>query len=142
MGLPSTVLDEEVGKTQPPYKGTNTRDKDSKGLKPPADMKPSPTLVSDTSRTDAKYQVDHTQSTRLSDVDDVLEAGEEIDEDIPPTDEEAQSPPPNQEQPESSHTHETDESDSDSSCPDVLKKYDNILPLTKRKLVKYLKNVS
>ncbi|GKE96662.1 hypothetical protein Tco_1581517 [Tanacetum coccineum] len=116
MGLPSTV--------------TNTRNKDSKGLKPPADMKPSPTLVSDTSRTVA------------NDVDDVLEAGEEIDEDIPPTDEEAQSLPPNQEQPESSHTHETDESDSDSSCPDVFKKYDNILPLTKRKLVKYLKNVS
>ncbi|GJX95048.1 hypothetical protein Tco_0349634 [Tanacetum coccineum] len=98
--LTSKPLLEEVGKTQPPYKGTNTKDKDSKGLKPPPDMKPSPTLVSDTSRTDAKYQ------------------------------------------PESSHTHETDESNSDSSCPDVLKKYDNILPLTKRKLVKYLKNIS
>ncbi|GJU78416.1 hypothetical protein Tco_1275486 [Tanacetum coccineum] len=65
-----------------------------------------------------------------------------MDEDIPPTDEEAQSPPPNKEQPGLSHAQE---SDSDSSCPDALKKYENILPLTERKLASiegyYDKNV-
>ncbi|GKE91183.1 hypothetical protein Tco_1572278, partial [Tanacetum coccineum] len=56
-----------------------------------------------------------------------------MDEDIPPTDEEAQSSPSNQEQTESSLAQaQTDESDSDSSCPDALKKYDNIFPLTER----------
>nr|GEV06705.1 retrovirus-related Pol polyprotein from transposon TNT 1-94 [Tanacetum cinerariifolium] len=43
------------------------------------------------------------EMVQQSDEDDVLKAGEEMDEDIPPTDEEAQSPPLNQEQPESSH---------------------------------------
>ncbi|GJW46228.1 hypothetical protein Tco_0077874 [Tanacetum coccineum] len=62
-----------------------------------------------------------------------------MDADIPPIDEEAQSPPPNKEQSESSHAQE---SDSDSSCPDALKKYDNFLPLTERQLVKYLRKVS
>ncbi|GJU85872.1 hypothetical protein Tco_1293418 [Tanacetum coccineum] len=33
-------------------------------------------------------------------------------------------------------------SDTDSSCDDILKKYDNTLPLTKRQLVKYLRKVS
>ncbi|GJS45794.1 hypothetical protein Tco_0595915 [Tanacetum coccineum] len=59
-------------------------------------------------------------------------------EDISPTDEEAYSLPPNKEQPKPSHAQE---SDSDSSSPE-LKKYDNILPLTKRQLVKYLRKVS
>ncbi|GJY38548.1 hypothetical protein Tco_0424912 [Tanacetum coccineum] len=36
-----------------------------KGFKPPADMEPSTTLVADLLGTDAKYQVDQTQSTRL-----------------------------------------------------------------------------
>ncbi|GJV95328.1 hypothetical protein Tco_1546905 [Tanacetum coccineum] len=70
-----------------------------------------------------------------SDKDDVLEDGEEMDDDIPPTKEEAQSPPLNQKQPESSHAQEQfDESDSEPSCLAVLKKYDNILPLTERQL--------
>ncbi|GJZ92918.1 hypothetical protein Tco_0664983 [Tanacetum coccineum] len=62
-----------------------------------------------------------------------------MDEDIPPTDEEAQSPPLNKEQPESSPAQE---SDSDSSCPNALKKHDNILPLIERQLVNYLQKVS
>ncbi|GJY81774.1 hypothetical protein Tco_0494525 [Tanacetum coccineum] len=33
-------------------------------------------------------------------------------------------------------------SDTDSSCDDILKKYDNTLPLTERQLVKYLRKVS
>nr|GEZ95811.1 hypothetical protein [Tanacetum cinerariifolium] len=57
--------------------------------------------------------------------DDVFEAGNEMDEDIHNTDEEeTQSPEPNKDQPESSHAQET-KSDSDSPCPEALKKYDN-----------------
>ncbi|GKC58479.1 hypothetical protein Tco_1086077 [Tanacetum coccineum] len=63
--------------------------------------------------------------------DDVFEAGDEMDED---NEEETQSPSPNKEQPESSHAQETTESDTDSSCPEVLKRYDNVLPLTERQL--------
>ncbi|GJX86586.1 hypothetical protein Tco_0337360 [Tanacetum coccineum] len=37
---------------------------------------------------------------------------------------------------------EDTESDSDSSCPEALKKYDNVLPLTERQLVQYLQKVS
>ncbi|GJU25375.1 hypothetical protein Tco_1163996 [Tanacetum coccineum] len=71
----------------------------------------------------------------------VFAAGEEMDADIPPTDEEVQSLSPNTDKPESSHAQDTDESDSNSSSPE-LKKYDNILPLTERQLVKYLRKVS
>nr|GFD23177.1 hypothetical protein [Tanacetum cinerariifolium] len=67
--------------------------------------------------------------------DDVYEARDEMDEDIYHTDaEETQSPSPNKEQSDSSHTQKTIESDSDSFCPDVLKIYDNVLPLTERQL--------
>nr|GEV20234.1 retrovirus-related Pol polyprotein from transposon TNT 1-94 [Tanacetum cinerariifolium] len=144
--LPFTVYDEGTIKTTSLPKGTHG-EKDSKLFKPPADMEPLTTLVADPSGTDAKYEADQTQSTRLryrslsknkgktsfeleldsktlqlttftdvqalllcddemvqeGDKDDVLEAGEEMDEDILPTDEEAQSQPPNQEQPGSSY---------------------------------------
>nr|GEW51505.1 hypothetical protein [Tanacetum cinerariifolium] len=73
-----------------------------------------------------------------SDDEEVFAAGEEMDEDIPPTDEEAQSLPPNTNKHESSHAYATDELNSDSSSLE-LKKYNNILPLTERQLVKYLK---
>ncbi|GKB84301.1 hypothetical protein Tco_0956573 [Tanacetum coccineum] len=142
-GLPSTDFDEGMVKTTPLPEGPRG-DKDSKGLKPPADMEPLTNPIADPSRTGAKYQVDETQSTRLryhpltknkgktyyeeSDNEEVFVAGEEMDEDSPPTDEEVQSPPLNKEQSEPSHAQE---SDSDSSSPE-LKKYDNILPLTKR----------
>ncbi|GKA41267.1 hypothetical protein Tco_0733860 [Tanacetum coccineum] len=84
--------------------------------------------------------------------DDVFEAGDDIDEDIPDPDteetqthystdhttkEEHQSPSLTKEQSESSHAQEIDESNSDSSFPKVLKSYDNILPLTKRGLEKH-----
>nr|GEW89453.1 hypothetical protein [Tanacetum cinerariifolium] len=77
-----------------------------------------------------------------SDEDDMLKAEEEINEDMLLTDEEAQSPPPNIDKPESSYAQNIDESDSDSSTPEILKKYDNILPLIERQLVKYLRKVS
>nr|GEU44267.1 retrovirus-related Pol polyprotein from transposon TNT 1-94 [Tanacetum cinerariifolium] len=98
MGFPSTQLDECTCKSQLLPEGTVKikpflegphKDKDSEGFKPPTDMEPLTTLVVDPSWTDAKYQANQTQSARLSDKDDMLEAGEEIDEDILPTDEEA-----------------------------------------------------
>nr|GEX22720.1 retrovirus-related Pol polyprotein from transposon TNT 1-94 [Tanacetum cinerariifolium] len=77
-------------KIKPFLKGSH-EDKDLEGFKPPTDMEPLTTLVVDPSWTDAKYQVNQTQSARLSDEDDMLEAGEEIDKDILPTDEEGQA---------------------------------------------------
>ncbi|GJW89021.1 hypothetical protein Tco_0164361 [Tanacetum coccineum] len=125
-GLPSTAFDEGMVKTTPLPEGPR-RDKDSEGLKPPADMELQTNHVIDPSGTDAEYQVDENQSTRLryhsltenegktsseeSDNEEVFAAREEIDEYIPPTDESA----------------------SDSSSP-KLKKYDNIMPLTERQL--------
>ncbi|GKC38333.1 hypothetical protein Tco_1050717 [Tanacetum coccineum] len=108
-GLPSTQLDEGTRKSDP---------KDLVGNKQPIDTG-LPSMESDNK--------------------DVFIAREEMNEDVPPTDEEARSPPPYKEQPESSYAQELD---SDSSCPDALKKYDNILSLTERQLVKYLRKFS
>ncbi|GJU14748.1 hypothetical protein Tco_1142714 [Tanacetum coccineum] len=98
-------------------------------------MKPINSTVADLSGTGAKYHVDETQSTRLrmkleSRIrdDDVLEAGEDMDEDTQ-VDEEEHESPSNTDKPEQSLAQEYQESDSDSSSPE-LKKYDNILPLT------------
>ncbi|GJT28321.1 hypothetical protein Tco_0908596 [Tanacetum coccineum] len=57
-------LDEGTRKSQPLPEGPH-RDKDSEGLNLPADMEPSTNLVLTLLGTDAKYQVDQTQSTRL-----------------------------------------------------------------------------
>ncbi|GKE36991.1 hypothetical protein Tco_1460396, partial [Tanacetum coccineum] len=68
---------------------------------------------------------------------DILGAGEEIDEDLYTariTETHHQSPPPQAEKPQSSHAPSTEASDTDSFCDDILKKYDNTLPLTKQKL--------
>nr|GFB46174.1 hypothetical protein [Tanacetum cinerariifolium] len=135
-GLPSTVSDEGTVKTTLLPEGPHG-DKDSKGLKLPTDMEPLTNPVADPLGIDAKYQADQTQSAGLryqsmiknegktsskaSDNKEVFAARKEMNEDIPPTDKEAQSLPPNKEQPESSHA---EDSDSDSSCPDALKKDD------------------
>ncbi|GJU27675.1 hypothetical protein Tco_1166296 [Tanacetum coccineum] len=76
---------------------------------------------------------------------DILGAGEEMDEEpqvarIAET--HHQSPPPQADKPQSSHAPSTEASDTDSSCDDILKKYDNTLPLTERQLVMYLRKVS
>nr|GEV01146.1 hypothetical protein [Tanacetum cinerariifolium] len=171
--FPSKVFDEGTVKTTPlPQRPRG--DKDSEGLKPPADMEPLTNPVADTLGTDGKYHAEQTQSARLryrsltenegntssevepdsktlqlktfvdvqalllsddemvqeSDNEEVFAAGEDMDKDIPPTDKEAQSRPPNKEQPEPFHAQELE---FDSSSP-KLKKYDNILPLTKRQL--------
>ncbi|GJT76471.1 hypothetical protein Tco_1043196 [Tanacetum coccineum] len=113
-GLPSTASNEGMAKTTLCPEGP-LRDKDSRGNKPPADMEPINPTVADPSGTSAKYQVDHTQSTKLryqsltkneallisddervqeSDEEEVFEAGEDMDEDTQ-ADTKVQSPPPN-----------------------------------------------
>ncbi|GKB79788.1 hypothetical protein Tco_0946683 [Tanacetum coccineum] len=95
-------------------------------------MEPIHTPVADPSGTGAMYQVDETQSTRLSDEEEVLAAGDDQD------DKEVRTPSPKQDHPELSHVQE---SAFDSSSPD-LKKFDNILSLTERQLIKYLRKMS
>ncbi|GJZ84769.1 hypothetical protein Tco_0650108 [Tanacetum coccineum] len=141
----SQILPEGTSKTKPLHEGTHG-DKDSAELKQPADMEPSTTPVVTFSEVEPGTET--LQLTTFADVqalllfddemiqesddDDVLEAREEMDEDIPPT--KARSPPSNQEHPKSSHAQETNESDSNSSCPDALRKYNNIFPLTEIQL--------
>ncbi|GKE91182.1 hypothetical protein Tco_1572277, partial [Tanacetum coccineum] len=57
--LPSTVSNEGTVKTMLLPEGSHG-DKDSEGFKQPTGMEPLTTLVADPSRTDAKYQADHT----------------------------------------------------------------------------------
>nr|GEV66894.1 hypothetical protein [Tanacetum cinerariifolium] len=130
------------------------RDKDSGGNKLPTDMEPIHPTVADPSGTSAKYQVDQTRFTRLryqpltenkgkplyeeeldtqplvlstyADVRAFLLCGDEAQEN----------------KPQSSHAPSAEASDTNSSCDDILKKYDKTLPLTERQLVKYLKKVS
>ncbi|GKF35303.1 hypothetical protein Tco_0108503, partial [Tanacetum coccineum] len=126
-GLPFTVSNKGAAKTTSLPKGPRG-DKDSEGLKPPIDMEPQINHVADPSGTDAY------------DDEDVLEAGEDIDVFLHQPEYQHQSPP-NTDKPEPFPTQETQESDFDSSSLE-LKKYDNILPLIERQLVKYLRKVS
>ncbi|GKB39522.1 hypothetical protein Tco_0884464 [Tanacetum coccineum] len=71
-----------------------------------------------------------------SDEEEVLVTRDDIDED-PPDDKEVRTPSTKQDQPEPS---DVQQSASDSSSPD-LKKFDNILPLTERQLIKYLRKM-
>ncbi|GKB41374.1 hypothetical protein Tco_0886316 [Tanacetum coccineum] len=71
-----------------------------------------------------------------SDEEEVLVAGDDMDEDIQAA-EEVRTPLPKQDQHEPSQTQEFA---SDSSSPG-LKKFDNIHPLTERQLIKYLRKV-
>ncbi|GKC86059.1 hypothetical protein Tco_1141776 [Tanacetum coccineum] len=162
-GLPSTVSDKGAAKTMPLPKEARG-DKDSEELKPSTDMEPLTNHVADPSGTHAKYQADQTQSARSryrsltenkgktsSEVEPDIKALQlktfvEIhalllsnDEMVQESDDE--DSPPNTDRPESSPSQETQESDSNPSKPE-LKKYDNILPLTERQLVKYLRKVS
>nr|GEW94072.1 retrovirus-related Pol polyprotein from transposon TNT 1-94 [Tanacetum cinerariifolium] len=179
LGLTSTASDEGTTKTTPHLEGPLV-DKDSGGNKPPANMEPiNPSFV-DPSGTSAKYQVDHTQSTRLryqsltenkgkllyereldtqplvlstyandrafllSDDEaqesekDILGAGEEMNEDphtASITETHHQSPPLQADKPQSSYAPSTEASDTDSYCDEILKKYNNALPLAKRQLL-------
>ncbi|GKE30160.1 hypothetical protein Tco_1445544, partial [Tanacetum coccineum] len=71
---------------------------------------------------------------------DILGAGEEMDEEPPVAGiakTHHQSPPPQTNKPQSSHDPSTEASNTDSSSDDILRKYDNTLPLTKRQLEKH-----
>ncbi|GKF23423.1 hypothetical protein Tco_0075745, partial [Tanacetum coccineum] len=68
---------------------------------------------------------------------DILGAGEEMDEDphaASITETHHQSYPAQADKPQSSHAPSTEALDTDSSCDDILKKYNNTLPLTKCQL--------
>nr|GEV77180.1 hypothetical protein [Tanacetum cinerariifolium] len=91
-GLPSTVPNEGIGKTKLLSEGPHG-DKDSEGFKPPADMEPSTTLVTDP-QTLLRATVADVQVLLLSDdelieesEDKVFKAGHEMDEEIYPNDE-------------------------------------------------------
>ncbi|GKF30364.1 hypothetical protein Tco_0100162, partial [Tanacetum coccineum] len=126
-GLPSTVSDEGTAKTMLRPEGP-LGDKDSGGNMPPVDMEPINPTVADLSGTGAKYQVDQTQSTRLRAF---LLSDDESEEDVLGADKS-----------QSSHASSTKALDTDSSSDDILRKYDNTLPLTEHQLVKYLKKMS
>ncbi|GJR55178.1 hypothetical protein Tco_1405699, partial [Tanacetum coccineum] len=146
----STTPNEGTTKTTSRPEGS-LGDKDLGGNIPPADTEPIHTPVADPSGTEPdteplKLQTyDDIQAFLLSDdeldkesdEEEVLAAGNDIDED-PQDDKEVRTPSPKQDQPEPSHVQE---SASDSSSPD-LKKFDNILPLTERQLIKYLRRMS
>nr|GEU53786.1 hypothetical protein [Tanacetum cinerariifolium] len=137
--IPFVTPDEGTAKTTPRPKGSH-EDNDSVGNKPLANMELKNLTDVDLSGTGAKYQEDHTQSSRLryqslteneESEEDILGAGEEMD-DNPQSDEiQHQSSPPH-----------TKASDIDSSSDKILKKYDDTFPLTKQQLVKYLRKVS
>ncbi|GKB22833.1 hypothetical protein Tco_0862234, partial [Tanacetum coccineum] len=148
-GFPSTTSDEGTAKTTPRPEGS-LGDKDSGGNKPPADIEPiNPTVVdpSSTRELDTPPLVLSTyadvRAFLLSDdeaqesEDDILGAGEEMDEDpqaasIAET--HHRSHPPQADKPQSSHAPSTEALDTDSSCDDILKKYNNTLPLTECQL--------
>ncbi|GJT01482.1 hypothetical protein Tco_0822651, partial [Tanacetum coccineum] len=121
-GLPSTVIDEDAAKTTLFPEGPR-RDKDLERLKPPTDMKPQTNHVADLSGTGARYQVDETQSTRLR-YQTLTENKGKTSSEMEPDDME-----------------EDTQADEEEHYPD-LKKYDNILPLIERQLVKYLRKAS
>ncbi|GKC14012.1 hypothetical protein Tco_1010794 [Tanacetum coccineum] len=97
-------------------------DKDLEGFKPPADMEPLTTPVVDPSGTDAKYQ-DQTQSARLRYRSLTKNKGKT-----------SSKVEPDSKALQLKTFANADESDSNSSCPAALKKYDNVLPLTERQL--------
>ncbi|GJS93239.1 hypothetical protein Tco_0800207 [Tanacetum coccineum] len=83
------------------------------------------------------YPLSDDELDKESDEEEVLAAGDDMDEDIQAA-EEVRTPSPKQDQPEPSHVQE---SAFDSSSPD-LKRFDSILPLTERQLIKYLRKFS
>ncbi|GJY01467.1 hypothetical protein Tco_0359619 [Tanacetum coccineum] len=126
--------DEGTAKTTSRPEGSRW-DKDSGENKPPADMEPQNPTDADLSGT--AFLLSNDELDKESDEEEVLAVGDDMDED-PQNDKEVRTPSPKQNKPEASHAQE---SSSDSSSPN-LKRFDNILPLTKRKLIKYLRKMS
>ncbi|GJR08097.1 putative nucleotidyltransferase, ribonuclease H [Tanacetum coccineum] len=96
----------------------------------PTDMEPIHTPVADPSGT--AFLLSDDELDKESDEEEVLATEDDMDED-PRDDKEVTTPSQKQDQPEPSHVQE---STYDSSILD-LKKFDNILPLTERQLIKY-----
>nr|GEX05424.1 hypothetical protein [Tanacetum cinerariifolium] len=113
-GLPFTASDEGATKTTSFPEGPR-RENDSDGLKRPDDMKPQTNHVVDPSGTDAKYQEDETQFTRLR-----MKWLKKV----------------------MMRKYLRLEKTWRKTLSLELKKYDNILPLTERQTVKYLRKVS
>ncbi|GKD85285.1 hypothetical protein Tco_1356439 [Tanacetum coccineum] len=132
--ITSTTSNEGTAKTTPRPEGS-LGDKHSEGIIPPADMEPIHTPVADPSGT--AFMLSDDELDKDSDEEGVLAAGDGTDED-PQDDKEVRAPSPKQDQPEPFHVQE---SASDSSSAD-LKKFDNILPLTERQLINYLRKMS
>nr|GEV11750.1 uncharacterized mitochondrial protein AtMg00810-like [Tanacetum cinerariifolium] len=126
-----TTSDEGTTKTTSRSEGS-IGDNDSEGNIPPADMEPIHTTVVAPSGTTAKYQ---DKLDNESNEEEVLTVGDEMDEDTQADDE--VGTPPKQDQPEQTPVQES----TFDSSPD-LKKFDNILPLTERQLIKYLRKIS
>ncbi|GJU38132.1 hypothetical protein Tco_1186486 [Tanacetum coccineum] len=133
-GLPST-LDEGTCKSQPLPESSATPPKDLGGNVQPLDID----LTSMTFSKGTAKTTPHVRAFLLSNdeaqesEEDILGAGEETqDSSIAET--HHQSPPPQEDKPQSSHVPSTEASDTDSSSDNIIKKYDNILPLTKRQL--------
>nr|GEW54107.1 copia protein [Tanacetum cinerariifolium] len=158
MGLPST-LDEGTRKSQPLPEGTTTDPKDSWGNIQPADKGlPSTAFNKGTIKTtlhlegslrdkdlgETNHLLIWNQSTLLLLILQGLvlstrESGrDDMEEETQANEEEYQSPSPNKDKPEPYYSPTTQDSDSNSSSPD-LKKFNNTLPLTKRQLIKYLR---
>ncbi|GJW69355.1 hypothetical protein Tco_0123779 [Tanacetum coccineum] len=116
----STASNEGTAKTTSRPEGS-LGDKDSGGNIPPADMEPIHTLVANFSGT--AFLLFDDELDKDSDEEEVLPVGD---------DKEVITPLQKQDQPEPSHVQE---SAFDSSSLD-LKKFDNILPLTERQLIK------
>ncbi|GJV44636.1 retrovirus-related pol polyprotein from transposon TNT 1-94 [Tanacetum coccineum] len=139
-GLPSTASNEGTDKTTPRPEGPHG-DKDSGGHKTPVDMEPIHPTIIDPLGTDVRaFRLSNDEAQESEEA--ILGAGDEVDEDSQPAAVQHQSSPPQADKPQSSTTSYTEASNSDSSSDDLLKKYDNILPLTKRQLEKYLRKVS
>ncbi|GKF33062.1 hypothetical protein Tco_0106262, partial [Tanacetum coccineum] len=161
MGLPSMTSDEGTAKTTLHPKGS-LGGKDLGGNKPPADIEAINSTIADPSGTDAKYQVVQTKSTRLryqSLTENEGKPSHKGELDIQPlvlstyadvrafllSDDEAQESEEDilrADKPQSSHAPSTEASDINSSCDDIINKYNNTLPLTEGQLVKYLRKVS
>ncbi|GJT82535.1 hypothetical protein Tco_1056877 [Tanacetum coccineum] len=158
--LTSTISDEGTAKTTSRPEGS-LGEKESGGNIPPADMEPIHPTIADLLGTGAKYQVDQTQSTRLRYQSLTKNKGKPLHEgelDTQPqvlstyadvrafllSDDEAQESEEDilgADKPQLSHAPSTEASDIDSSCDDILKKYDNNLSLNERQLVKYLRKM-
>ncbi|GJT09530.1 hypothetical protein Tco_0856572 [Tanacetum coccineum] len=125
--LTSMTSDEGTVKTTSRPEGS-LGDKDLGGNIPPADMEPINPIIADLSGTGKPSHEIHHQSPSPQ-----AASIAEIHH---------QSPSPQADKTQSSHAPSTEASDTDSFCDDILKKYDNILPLTERQLVKYLRKMS